>query len=152
MDSSRQIENLLYRYAELIDGGDFPAIGQLFAQGKILDADENLLAEGAAAVQALYEASTRLYPETGTPLTKHVTTNAIIEVDEADGVASARTYYTVLQQTPTLPLQPIITGRYHDTFGLDGQGWHFTQRKMFVDQPGDLSQHLLISLEDLDQS
>lgn len=147
MDSSRQIENLLYRYAELIDGGDFAAIGQLFARGKILDGDDNLLAEGADAVQALYVASTRIYPETGTPLTKHITTNAIIEVDEAGGVASARTYYTVLQQTPTLPLQPIITGRYHDTFGQDQQGWHFTQRKMIVDQPGDLSQHLLISLD-----
>ncbi len=148
MDSARQIENLLYRYAELIDGGDYVGLGQLFAKARIIDADGNLIAEGADGVKAMYDNSTRIYPQAGTPLTKHVTTNAIIEVDEAAGVASARSYYTVLQRTESLALQPIITGRYHDTFQRNqaGAGWHFTERKMIMDQLGDLSQHLLISV------
>ena len=146
MDSARQIENLLYRYAELIDNGDYAGIGQLFAQAKIIDADDNLIAQGADNITAMYHESTRLYPEVGTPLTKHVTTNAIIEVDEAAGTATARSYYTVLQRTDALALQPIITGRYHDAFARDEAGWRFSQRKMLIDQLGDLSQHLLISV------
>ena len=30
MDSATEIKNLLYRYAELIDSGDFKGIGELF--------------------------------------------------------------------------------------------------------------------------
>ena len=81
----------------------------------------------------------------GTPKTHHVTTNAIIEVDEAAGTATSRSYYTVTQATPELPLRIIITGRYHDTFQrIDGEWW-FDTRIMFVDQMGDLSHHLLYS-------
>ena len=65
---------------------------------------------GSKAVQRLYEATTRIYPETGTPRTKHQCTNLTVDVDEAAGTATARSYYTVLQQTPSLPLQPIISG------------------------------------------
>lgn len=147
MDSARQIENLLYRYAELIDGGDYAGIGRLFAHARVLDADGNLLSEGADGAAAMYHNSTRIYPASGTPLTKHVTTNPIIEVDEANGTATARSCYTVLQKTEGLALQPIITGRYHDTFQRGDLGWHFTERKMIMDQLGDLSQHLLISVE-----
>ena len=150
MDSARQIENLLYRYAELIDSGDYAGIGQLFAHAEIIDEAGNLIAQGPDGIAAMYHESTRLYPETGTPLTKHVTTNAIIEVDEAAGTATARSYYTVLQRTDQLALQPIITGRYHDAFvqaGDNEAGWRFSQRKMIIDQLGDLSQHLLISVD-----
>ena len=49
----------------------------------------------------------------------------------------------VLQATDELPLQVIITGRYGDTFQrIDGRWW-FDTRTMYVDQTGDLSQHLL---------
>jgi len=41
-----------------------------------------------------------------------------------------------------LPLQVIVTGHYKDTFHrLDGVWW-FDSRIMFVDQVGDVSQHL----------
>ena len=59
----------------------------------------------------------------------------------------SRSYYTVLQRTDALALQPIITGRYHDTFTKHPDGWFFTERKMIMDQLGDLSQHLLIEVE-----
>ena len=93
----------------------------------------------------LYRASARIY-EDGTPRTKHITTNAIIEVDDYTGVASARSYYTVLQQTDTLKLQPVISGRYHDTFQRIGGRWWFDTRVIFIDLVGDLSQHLLYEL------
>jgi 3-phenylpropionate/cinnamic acid dioxygenase small subunit len=83
-----------------------------------------------------------LHPD-GTPRTKHVTTNPIIEVDEHAGTASCRSYYTVLQQTDDLPLQTIVTGRYHDRFQrVDGQ-WRFLYRDLtLIDMVGDVSRHL----------
>ncbi len=148
-ESAREIENLLYTYAERIDAGDFEGVADLFAKGRITaqaDTDAGQLFEGRDAVLGMYQASTRIYPDTGTPKTKHVTTNAIIDVDDASGTASARTYYTVLQRTDTLPLQPIIAGRYHDTFKKVEGVWWFDTRTMFVDLMGDLSQHLLYEL------
>jgi hypothetical protein len=97
-------------------------------------------------VLALYASGTRRYDDTGTPKTKHVTTNLIIEADAAVGTATCRSYFTVLQAVRgALPLQPIIAGRYHDRFVRTGDdGWRFDARHMIVDLVGDLSQHLLL--------
>ena len=148
IDSARQIENLMYTYAERIDAGNLEGVADLFANGRIVaspDAPLETVVAGRDEVLGMYQGSTRLYP-CGTPRTKHVTTNAIIEVDDDAGTASARSHYTVFQQLDDFPLQPIITGRYHDTFHrIDGQWW-FDQRTMLVDQLGDLSRHLLFEL------
>ena len=148
IDSARQIENLMYTYAERIDAGNLEGVADLFANGRIVATPEAPLetaATGRDEVLGMYQGSTRLYP-CGTPRTKHVTTNIIIEVDDDAGTASARSYYTVFQQLDDFPLQPIITGRYHDTFHrIDGEWW-FDQRTMLVDQLGDLSRHLLFEL------
>lgn len=145
-DSAREIENLLYLYAERVDAGDFEGVADLFAHGRVCgqqDGPPETVFEGRERVLALYERTTRRYAETGTPRTKHLTTNARIEVDEAADAASCRSTFVVLQATPDLPLQPIIAGHYGDTFQrLDGSWW-FDTRTMFVDQTGDLSQHLL---------
>ena len=147
-DSAREIENLLYSYAERIDAGDLGGVADLFIHGRIKaapDAPADAIFEGRERVLGMYEAATRIY-EDGSPHTRHVTTNAIIEVDEEAGTASARSYYNVLQQTDALPLQVIIAGHYHDTFQrIDGEWW-FDTRIMFVDLMGDLSHHLLYAL------
>jgi len=44
----------------------------------------------------------------GTPRTRHVTTNVVIEADEEAGTAVLRAYFTVLQALPGLALQPIV--------------------------------------------
>ncbi len=144
-DNARTIENLIYAYAERIDAGDLAGVAELFRHGRI-EAAPGIVIEGADQVRKLYGGSTRLY-EDGTPRTRHVTTNVAIDVgaDQAD-TASARSYYTVFQQTDELPLQPIIAGHYHDTFHrVEGQ-WCFDTRAMFVDLKGDLSHHLLFDL------
>ena len=69
----------------------------------------------------MFTSTTRRYPD-GTPRTKHVTTNLIVEVDDDAGTATGRSYFTVLQAVPGLPLQPIVAGRYHDRFVRDGVG------------------------------
>jgi hypothetical protein len=145
-DDAREIENLLYTYAERMDAGNLEGVADLFAHGRVKsapDAPPQGTFEGRERVLGLYKASARIY-EDGTPKTKHVTTNAIIEVDQT--AAACRSYYTVFQRTDELPLQPIICGRYHDTFHrIDGRWW-FDTRIMFVDLVGDLGHHLLYEL------
>lgn len=147
-DSVREIENLLYTYAERIDAGDFGGVAALFAHGRICgleDTPETTFA-GRDAVRQMYETTTRIYPDTGTPKTKHVVSNARIDVDDEAGAASARSSYTVMQATDALPLQVVITGRYHDTFRRIDGTWWFDTRIMLVDQLGDLSHHLLFDV------
>lgn len=139
---SHAITNLIYRCAELMDAGDFTAAAALFAKARIKTADGHV--EGGAGMLSLWQSYVRLYP-CGTPRTKHVVTNAIVEMDEAAGTASCRSYYTVFQATPDLPLQTICAGRYHDHFVREAGEWRFAERDYtLLDLVGDLSQHLLI--------
>jgi 3-phenylpropionate/cinnamic acid dioxygenase small subunit len=143
-DNAREIENLVYAYAERIDAGDLSGVAELFRNGRV-QAAPGVVFEGVEQVRGLYDSATRLYDD-GTPRTRHVTTNVTVEVDDEAGTAAARAYYTVFQQTDELPLQAIIAGRYHDTFHrVDGR-WCFDTREIFVDLTGDLSQHLLFEL------
>jgi hypothetical protein len=45
-----------------------------------------------------------------------------------------------------LPLQPIVTGRYHDRFERVAGEWRFAQRHMIVDHVGDVREHLTFDL------
>jgi 3-phenylpropionate/cinnamic acid dioxygenase small subunit len=141
-DDGRKIENLVFAYAERIDAGDLAGVAALFRHGRIRPAP-GVVIEGSEQVQRLYEGSTRLYDD-GTPRTKHVTTNVAVEVDGE--TASARSYYTVFQQTDELPLQAIIAGRYRDTFHRVEGTWCFDTREIVIDLTGDLSHHLLFEL------
>ena len=98
---------------------------------------------GAAAIAESYRSTVVTYAD-GTPRTRHVTSNPIVEVD--GDVARVRSVYTVLQQAGDPPMQPIISGRYHDTLRrIDGR-WRFTERCFLVDLVGDLSRHLRFEL------
>jgi 3-phenylpropionate/cinnamic acid dioxygenase small subunit len=145
VDSAREIENLLYSYAERIDLGDLDGVAELFTHARIFGQENGppeTVFEGRDGARRMYGISTRIYGDTGTPKTKHLTTNVQIRVDDEAGTASARSYYCVTQATDDLPLQIIITGRYHDTFQLIEGEWWFATRTLFVDQVGDLSHHL----------
>ncbi|AXQ31320.1 nuclear transport factor 2 family protein [Solimonas sp. K1W22B-7] len=141
MDDHRAIERLLYRYAELIDAGDFAGVGQLFERGRIV-AGGNAVA-GAAAVQGMYESYTRRYA-CGTPRTQHLMGNVCIDVDAGGRSAQARLRFTVFQALEDFPLQAIIAGRYQDRFARDEGGWYFAERRMQPELMGDLSRHLLL--------
>jgi SnoaL-like domain len=147
MDAATQITNLLYAYGNLVDAGDFAGIGELFAHCAVSDASGRLDVRGAEAVTQLYEATTRRYPDTGTPKTKHLIHNPIVEVDEAAGRARTRAHYTVLQATEKLPLQPIIAGHYENEFERVDGAWRFASHRFFVDLIGELGHHLLVSLD-----
>jgi hypothetical protein len=138
------VANLVYTYAERIDLGDFAGLSELFEHAVITAVGGDERHEGAAGALKIYELTTRRYEDNGTPHTKHVTTNLILEVDDEAGTGTCRSYFTVLQQTSNLSLQPIISGRYHDRFERVDGVWRFTHRHIISELVGDLSQHLLI--------
>lgn len=146
-DAASAITELVYTYAERIDLGDFDGIGALFADAVITAEGSDISWSGKTDVTEMYVSMTRRYPN-GTPNTKHVTTNLIIDVDEDAGTATARSYFTVMQAVPgSLPLQPVVSGRYRDSFERADSGWRFSRRHMIVDLVGDMSQHLLYDFE-----
>ena len=140
------IEHLIFSYAERIDAGDLEGVADLFRHAELTFDGTDIVRRGREQALEQYVNSTRIYEDTGTPRTRHVTTNLIIEVNEAEGRASCRSCYTVFQQTPELPLQPIIGGRYHDRFARVGDEWRFSHRHIFCDLFGNLSHHLLFDL------
>lgn len=143
MTTETEICNLLYRYAETMDAGRFEEL----ADGLFRDTVFVIGPDGAAKLDAkqMVDLICRLtirYPD-GTPRTKHVITNPLVEVDEAAGTASCRSYYTVFQQVEDGPLQPVVCGRYHDRFVRAGGRWRFAERDYtLMDLVGDTSAHL----------
>ncbi len=138
------IENLIYVYAERIDLGDLDGLAELFTHAEISMDGTDLVRRGRDEIREMYAFAARLYEDDGTPKTKHVTTNVIVEVDEASGTAASRSYFTVFQQSPVLPLQTIITGRYHDSFAYEDVRWRFASCLSICDLIGDMSQHALL--------
>jgi 3-phenylpropionate/cinnamic acid dioxygenase small subunit len=137
--SHRAIENLIMNYAELVDDGDFAGLGALLAHATF--AGGGAPVSGSAAIEKMFQDTLIVYDD-GTPRTQHVVTNVAVEVDEQAGTGLARSYVTVLQSLPELPLQPIAGGRYHDRFERrDGQ-WHFVERRVRINLVGDVSRHL----------
>jgi len=142
---ARTVEQLLYRYAEAIDDGDFAGVADLLADAVLHDGSGARIAAGRDEVLALYEATTRRHAD-GTPRTQHVITNVIVEADpdhpaDPDRLA-VRARFTVLQQTDDLALQPVIAGRYDDRFARRDGTWRFVDRVMAPQLLGDLSRHL----------
>lgn len=143
--SHHAITTLMYRYAECVDAADFAGIGDLFAHGEMTTRGMPGAIVGADAVADLYRHSNRVHAD-GTLMTRHLTTNVIIDIDEADDRATARSSFVVFQATAAVPLQPIVAGRYRDTFRRVAGEWRFAQREMGLEQIGDVSDHLLIDL------
>lgn len=146
--SSVAITNLLHTYAEHMDAGRLEDAAALFRHARVRAGGRAL---GEPELLALWRSSVKLH-EDGTPRTKHVITNPILDVDEDAGRAACRSYYTVLQCTDTVPLQIIAAGRYHDEFeraggAESGGAWRFTARDYsLMDFAGNLGDHLLMEV------
>jgi uncharacterized protein (TIGR02246 family) len=140
------VTKLVYTYAERMDAGDFDGVADLFADATLTFEGYGEAVSGRDAIAALYERSTRRY-ENGTPCTKHVMTNVIVDVDDGGDSAASRSYFTVLQAVPgALALQPVIAGRYRHTYTRDAGGWHVVTMHITIDLVGDLSHHMLFDL------
>jgi 3-phenylpropionate/cinnamic acid dioxygenase small subunit len=144
------ITELLYRYAEMIDAGDFDGVGRLLARATFGGSGPQG-ASGAENIAKLFGATTRRYAKHGnTPRTRHLVLNPIIDI-AGDRMATARSTFCVVQATETVPLQPIVVGRYFDSFSCDDAGWYFTARQVDVEMIGDISAHLMVDPRDFDR-
>lgn len=133
MTPEQSIANVLYTYAQLMDLGEFEAVGELFSRGTYVGLP-------GSKVGPLLRKTVQLHD--GKMGTKHVTTNLTITFDdESETSATVLSYFTVFQQLPGFAMQPIVAGRYTDRLAADG-GWHFVERLIEMDLSGDLSHHL----------
>jgi hypothetical protein len=148
------VTELLYRYAELIDAGDFDGVGALLSRATFGGIGPRGVS-GAENIAKLFAATTRRYTDHGnTPRTRHLALNPIVEIStkiSAARTATARSTFCVVQNTETVPLQPIVVGRYFDAFACDDAGWYFTERKVDVEMVGDVSDHLKVDPRGFDQ-
>lgn len=149
-NSAVNIANLLYSYAEKMDGGDLEGAAALFRHARIKGSDPDKLLD-AAGILEQWKRYIKIYPD-GTPRTKHLVTNPIIDIDELAGTATSRSYYTVIQSAEGFPLQPIASGRYHDRFERVDGIWRFSYRDYsLLDMVGDLSCHLKVKVPHADR-
>ncbi len=98
-----------------MDAADFDAVAELFGDAVLTNEGVDGEVRGGEAIARLYRRTNRVHDD-GTLRTRHVTTNVIVDIDEDAGTASARSAFVVLQQTSSLSLQPVVTGRYRDRF------------------------------------
>ncbi|KAB0498052.1 nuclear transport factor 2 family protein [Pseudomonas moorei] len=143
--SAIHISNLLYRYAECLDAGQLIEAAELFCHARIKVQGQSDYLDHTALL-GIWQQRIRIYP-CGTPRTRHIISNPIIDIDEDAGTATIRSCYTVLQATATLPLQSIATGRYIDEFERVDGVWRFSFRDYsHLEMIGDLSEHLLMQV------
>jgi 3-phenylpropionate/cinnamic acid dioxygenase small subunit len=134
-DTVQHLTNRIHRYAELFDTGQFDDFAAQFEHGVWHKAEP-----GADGVRKYIDEHVLIYD--GSPRTKHVTTNLVLEVDEDAGAATAEAYVTVFQALPDFPLQPIFSGRYRDRFERVGDEWRWAERRVLGDLYGDVSHHV----------
>ena len=139
VDDYFAIQKLIFTYPQLLDRGQIEAMADLFQHATVYFPEQPPIRGDAAAVARAYRDFLRLYPD-GTPRTRHVMANVIIEPD-GPGFARSTSCVMVFQQTTQFPLQPIIGGDYADRFEKVGAAWRFIERRIRNDQLGDLSAH-----------
>jgi 3-phenylpropionate/cinnamic acid dioxygenase small subunit len=129
------IERLLADYAWHVDRGEFEAFAELFRHGtwngKV----------GYEATLTWLRDNVILYD--GVPLTHHVISNLAIDIDASGDRATARSYITVFQRTPSDDCVRVVTANsYDDVLVKRPEGWTFEQRLVSRWLVGDFSRHL----------
>jgi ketosteroid isomerase-like protein len=143
MSDRGEIENLLYEYQARLDAGDLEAMAALFEHA-VMSADTiDQTWHGRSQVLELFQQIFRIYAD-GSPHTTHTTLNPIIQVNAVAGTATCRSVYVVYQQVDDFPLQPIITGGYHDVFERVDGAWRFASRTFVAGLQGDLRAHQVL--------
>ena len=133
------IQKLVYSYPKRLDSGDLTGVRELFAHATVyFENDPQPVVADAADITRRFSDFLRLY--NGSPRTRHMICNLIVEPVSASEAAATSTVF-VLQDAPGVPLQPIITGDDRDRFEKVGGGWRFAERWITNDLFGNLSAH-----------
>jgi hypothetical protein len=138
-DARAAVAGLVHAYAERLDAGDLDGVADLFARAT-WRSTAGTNRRGAAEVRRAYDPVIR-YAD-GSPRTKHVITNLVIDVAPGGDKASSTCLFTVLQGLPDQPVRVILAGHYRDQFAADEHGWYFTDRLIEPHLVGGLSRHM----------
>jgi hypothetical protein len=133
-----EIHRLIATYVHNLDDGKIAENAELLADTRFQVIDTVVV--GSEEIARFFKANVQ-HHEDGTPRTWHAISNTIIDIESAT-TAKAVSYFTVHQELPGLPLQPIVTGRYSDTFELSNGKWRFTARSIQPRLFGELSHHV----------
>jgi 3-phenylpropionate/cinnamic acid dioxygenase small subunit len=133
-----EVRRLLATYAHNLDYGMVDANADLLTHAKFKVGD--VIVEGRDAIAHFLRTNLQYHVD-DTPRTWHSVSNAIIAVESAI-TANSICYFTVHQELPGLPLQPIVTGRYIDSFELHDGAWRFASREVEARLFGDVSRHV----------
>ncbi len=144
MDPYRQAQNLITRYAELVDDGDFDGLGAIFCRGVIQFVPGGLALHGRNEVAQFYRTTILIDQRSGTPGTVHQVSNVLVQPSGTGLQARSRYRVTLMQEGN--PPQLIASGRYFDQFSIDQGQVYFLQRRVVSEYTGDLSHHLLAQL------
>jgi 3-phenylpropionate/cinnamic acid dioxygenase small subunit len=149
MSDYESIRNLSYRYALLLDEGDFAGVADLLAGGALVPMMAGVGSEpitGREAIERFYADQVVTYRD-GDPRTRHLISNQLIELADDGLTASSRCYFTVLQRPPRQPFQIVVGGQYHDRFDKVGGAWRFALKGIQVDHLNDIGLHFKIAPE-----
>lgn len=133
-----EVRRLLSIYAHNLDYGKVDENAELLAAAKFNIA--GTVVEGRDSIAEFLRTNLQYHVD-DTPRTWHSVSNVLINV-ESTIAASSICYFTVHQELPGLPLQPIVTGRYIDAFELHDGAWRFASREVEPRLFGDLSKHV----------
>ena len=139
MGDLEEITALVFRYAELLDGGDIDGVVELFADAAWRSHSTGEVRRTREEIRSVYD---RVILYDGTPKTRHLMTNLTIDLMDGANEATGRCYFTVLQGIDAgSPIETILAGRYHDRYRRAPNGWQFAERLFIVDLLGDQSRH-----------
>lgn len=142
--AERQILNLIHRYCELVDAGELDDVARLFVDAETHMGGPDWPATPNDKLAATQRRFMKFHGDT--PRTRHMINNTIIEFDDDERRATARSRYTVYQGLDGIRI--VLMGRYHDEFDIGPDGrWRFRRRDWYVDFMGDTSEHLLIDVK-----
>jgi 3-phenylpropionate/cinnamic acid dioxygenase small subunit len=132
------IRRLLATYAHNLDYGKVAANAELLANAKFKVVDT--FVSGRDEIAHFLQTNLQYHMD-DTPRTWHSVSNVLIDIESAISARSV-CYFTVHQELPGLALQPIVTGRYIDTFELHDGVWRFASREVEPRLIGDISRHV----------
>jgi len=126
LEEKDAIRELMARYCFHFDNGEFDAWLDLFTADGAFDLGSRGRFGGRENLQKFLKS---LPLTNGVPMMKHCVMNSIVSVD-ADR-ATAQSYVVVVRGGDHLALS--VAARYADQLEKTGDGWRFSERKVYLD-------------------
>ncbi|AGB83169.1 Ring hydroxylating enzyme beta subunit [Serratia sp. FGI94] len=139
LQAERDITRLINSYPYLLDSGKFSELAGLLRHATLELPGHQVT--GRNEIEVFLSSGIQQHQDS-TPRTWHVVSNILVEGNSLSGEASATSYFTVHQELPGFPLQPICTGHYKDRFALIGGEWQFVHRAVVPHLMGDIRFHV----------